>query len=293
MEEIIKKANVLMEALPYIRRFYGKTLVIKYGGSGMVTEELKQGFARDVTLLKYIGINPVVVHGGGPQIGEVLNRMGIESRFHNGIRITDTETMDVVEMVLVGKVNKQIVSLINQAGGKAIGLSGKDGQLILAEKVPLEKVKKIAKAPPELIDLGRVGKVVGINPEVLTTLDRENFIPVIAPVGVSLDGETLNINADWVAGEIAGALQAEKLILMTDIQGVQDADGKLISELDKAKMKALIKEGVIHGGMKPKVESAVRALDLGARRAHIVDGRVQHAILLEIFTNEGIGTAIS
>lgn len=292
MEELIQKARILMEALPYIRRFYGKTLVIKYGGSGMVAEELKESFARDITLLKYIGMNPVIVHGGGPQIGKVLERMGIESRFHNGIRITDQETMDVVEMVLVGKVNKEIVSLINQQGGKAIGLSGKDGQLIIAEKVPQEKVQ-MENCPPELLDLGRVGRVIGVNPEVLETLDTKNFIPIIAPVGVSDVGETLNINADWVAGEVAGALHAEKLILLTDVVGVQDEKGQVVSKLNKKKLKGLIGDKVIKGGMRPKVEAAVRALDLGTKSAHIIDGRVQHAVLLEILTDKGVGTIIS
>ncbi len=292
MDELIQKAAILMEALPYIRRFYGKTLVVKYGGSGMVAEDLKESFARDITLLKYIGMNPVVVHGGGPQIGKVLEKMGMKSRFHEGIRVTDEETMDVVEMVLVGKVNKEIVALLNQQGGRAVGLSGKDGQLIVAEKVPKEKIE-LENKPPELIDLGRVGKIVGINPDVLDTLDTKNFIPVIAPVGVSHDGETLNINADWVAGEIAGALNAEKLILMTDVPGVQNGDGELLSKLNKAQLKTLIADKIIAGGMKPKAESAMRALDLGTKSAHIVDGRVQHAVLLEILTDQGVGTIIS
>lgn len=247
MEDLIKKASILIEALPYIRRFYGKTIVVKYGGSGMVTAELKESFARDITLLKYIGMNPVIVHGGGPQIGKVLERMGIESRFHEGIRITDDETMDVVEMVLGGKINKEIVALINRHGGKAVGLSGKDGQLVMAEKVPAEEVQR-ENSPPELIDLGRVGKVTQVNPAVLETLDTQNFIPVIAPIGVSEAGETLNINADCVAGEVAGALKAEKLILMTDVAGVLDADQKLVSSLAKGRLEKMLQENVIQGG---------------------------------------------
>ncbi len=292
MEDLIQRASILIEALPYIRKFAGKTLVVKYGGNGMVTDELKESFARDITLLKYIGMNPVIVHGGGPQIGKVLDRMGIESRFHEGIRITDDETMDVVEMVLVGKVNKEIVSLINRHGGKAVGLSGKDGQLVMAERVPTEEVKK-ENSPPEIIDFGRVGKVHRINPEVLETLDTENFIPVIAPVGVDENGETLNINADWVAGAIAGALKAEKLILLTDIKGVLDQAGHLQSELKKAELQALLDENVIQGGMRPKVKACLKALETGAHSTHIIDGRVQHAVLLELLTDQGVGTIIS
>lgn len=281
-----------MEALPYIRRFYGKTIVVKYGGSGMVTDDLKESFARDITLLKYIGMNPVIVHGGGPQIGQVLKKMGIESRFHEGIRITDDETMDVVEMVLVGKINKEIVALMNRHGGRAVGLSGKDGELIVAEKVPFEKIEK-ENSPPELIDLGRVGKVRKVNPGVLETLDTKNFIPVIAPVGVSDEGETLNINADWVAGEIAGALKAEKLILLTDISGVQDKDKKLVPVLEKAELERMLDERIIQGGMRPKVKAALKALEMGVHTTHIIDGRVQHAVLLEILTDKGVGSIIS
>jgi len=280
-----------MEALPYIQRFYGKTIVVKYGGSGMITADLKESFARDITLLKYIGMNPVIVHGGGPQIGKMLEKMGIESKFHDGIRITDDETMDIVEMVLGGKINKEIVALINRHGGKAVGLSGKDGQLVLAEKVPAEQVKK-ENSPPELIDLGRVGKVQKINPSILETLDAENFIPVIAPVGVSEAGETLNINADWVAAEVAGALKAEKLILLTDVIGVQDADKKLLPELNKKQLSDLLAERVIQGGMRPKIKAALRAMEAGVHSTHIIDGRVQHAVLLEILTDEGVGTVV-
>ncbi len=280
-----------MEALPYIRRFYGKTIVVKYGGSGMITDELKESFARDITLLKYIGMNPVIVHGGGPQIGSMLKKMGIESRFHEGMRITDEETMDVVEMVLGGKINKEIVSLINRHGGKAVGLSGKDGQLIVAEKIPAEKVHK-EDSPPELIDLGRVGKVKHVNPSVLETLDTKNFIPVIAPIGVSESGETLNINADWVAGEVAGALKAEKLLLMTDVAGVQDDNKQLIPVLERKRLEELLNDNIIQGGMRPKVKAALCALESGTHSAHIIDGRVQHAVLLEILTDEGVGTIV-
>lgn len=292
MKDLIQRASILMEALPYIQRFYGKTIVVKYGGSGMVTDELKKSFARDITLLKFIGMNPVIVHGGGPQIGTMLKKMGIESKFHEGIRITDDETMDVVEMVLGGKINKEIVALINQHGGKAVGLSGKDGQLVVAKKIPVEKVEK-ENSPPELIDLGRVGKVEKVNPGVLETLDSENFIPVIAPVGVSPDGETLNINADWVACEIAGALKAEKLILLTDVIGVQDEKKQLVSVLDHERVGKMMRDNIIQGGMRPKVSAALKALEHGVHTAHIVDGRVQHAVLLEILTDEGVGTAIS
>ena len=289
MEELIAKASVLMEALPYIRKFFGKTIVIKYGGAAMVDEALKEGFARDVVMLKYIGMNPIIIHGGGPQIGEMLAKMGIESKFHNGMRITDEETMDIVEMVLVGKINKEIVSLINQHGGRAVGLSGKDGELICAKKLPKEKVT-FDKKVPEIIDLGRVGNVKTVNPKVLQALDAQNFIPVVAPVGISEKGETLNINADLVAGALAGALKA---VLMTDINGVLGETGELLSAVKASQMKALLKTGVIRGGMIPKVECALKALDDGVGSAHIIDGRVRHAVLLEIFTDKGIGTVIS
>ena len=292
MEELIAKASVLMEALPYIKKFFGKTLVIKYGGAAMVDESLKEGFARDIVLLKYIGMNPIIVHGGGPQIGEMLAKMGIESKFHNGMRITDEQTMDIVEMVLVGKINKEIVSLINHHGGKAVGLSGKDGDLICAKKLPKEKVT-FDKKVPEIIDLGRVGNVKSVNPKVLQALDAQNFIPVVAPVGISEKGETLNINADLVAGALAGALKAEKLVLMTDINGVLGENGELLSAVKASQMKALLKTAVIHGGMIPKVECALKALEDGTGSAHIIDGRVRHAVLLEIFTDKGIGTVIS
>lgn len=292
MKELIEKASILMEALPYIRRFAGKTVVIKYGGNAMVDEKLKESFAKDVIMLDYIGLNPVVVHGGGPQIGQVLKKMGIESKFHNGMRITDEATMDVVEMVLVGDINKEIVSLINRHGGKAVGLSGKDGGLIKAKKLPKEKVTFDEKTP-EVIDLGKVGNVQSVDPSILLTLDQARFIPVIAPVGISEKGETLNINADLMAGALAASLKSEKLVLLTDVEGVKDQDGKLISNLTRTEAKRLIKEGIIHGGMIPKVECALKALEQGVKSAHIVDGRVQHAVLLEIFTDTGVGTVIS
>ena len=291
IEPLIKKANILMEALPYIRKFYGKVVVIKYGGNAMVDEKLKESFAKDIIMMRYIGIIPIVVHGGGPQIKDVLEKMGIESKFHQGMRITDAATMDVVEMVLVGNVNKKIVSLINQHGGRAIGLSGKDGGLIQAEKLPSEEVSKET-SPNELIDFGRVGKVKHVHTDVLELLERDNFIPVVAPVGVSEDGEALNINADWVAGALAGALQAEKLILLTDVEGVKDTDGKLVSEAEVAEAVKMIDGGVAQGGMIPKLQCCIQALSNGVTAAHIIDGRVEHAVLLEIFTDKGVGTII-
>ena len=292
MENPIDKAKILIEALPYIRRFNGKTIVIKYGGSTMEEERLKRSFALDVVLLKYIGLNPVVVHGGGPQIGEVLAKMGKKSQFIEGMRVTDGETMDVVEMVLVGKVNKEIVSLINQQGGKAVGLSGKDGRLIIAKKLKLTK-NLGRERPPEIIDIGMVGEVKAINPEVIEALERENFIPVIAPVGVGEEGETYNINADLVAGKVASALKAEKLILLTDVDGVMDEKKRLIPTLDAKKAKELITRKVISSGMIPKVDCCLHALEEGVNKTHIIDGRVEHAILLEIFTDVGIGTQIT
>ncbi|MDP2683230.1 MAG: acetylglutamate kinase [Deltaproteobacteria bacterium] len=281
MQRYIQKIETLLESLPYIRQFYGKTIVIKYGGHAMVEERLKQSFARDIILMKYVGLNPVIVHGGGPQIGEFLKKLGKESRFVKGIRITDEETMDVVEMVLVGKVNKEIVGLINHFGGKAVGLSGKDGGLIKASKL---------KNKGE--DMGMVGEVKSVNPKVIETLDRDKFIPVIAPVGVGDDGKTYNINADNVAGKIAAALKAEKLILLTDVQGVFDKNKKLISAMDTTHAKKLIKSGAASGGMIPKLECCLDALKGGVYKAHIVDGRVEHAVLLEVFTDAGIGTEI-
>ena len=292
MQELIDKANVLMEALPWIRRFYGKTIVIKYGGNAMVEERLKEGFARDVILMKFIGLNPVVVHGGGPQIGQVLKAMGKESRFVQGMRVTDPETMDVVEMVLGGKVNKEIVSNINRHGGKAVGLSGKDGGLILARKLEMTALNPETLSP-EIIDVGLVGEVELVNPQVITALEKEHFIPVIAPIGVGLEGETYNINADLVAGKIAGALRAEKLILLTDVEGVKDKTGRLISTIDVARVPDLINDGTISGGMIPKVNCCLDAVEEGVHKTHIIDGRMEHACLLEIFTDKGIGTAIA
>lgn len=292
MGDPIDKAKVLIEALPYIRRFYDKTIVIKYGGSTMEEDRLKRSFALDVVLLKYIGINPVVVHGGGPQIGEMLNRIGKKSEFIQGMRVTDKETMDIVEMVLVGKVNKEIVALINQQGGKAVGLSGKDGRLILAKKLKLTKDSGKGEIPEE-VDIGMVGEVKAVNPEVIEALEKENFIPVIAPVGVGEEGETYNINADLVAGKIASSLKAEKLILLTDVEGVMDKKRALIPSLDIKQAKRLIEQKIISSGMIPKVNCCIDALMEGVSKTHIIDGRVEHAILLEIFTDVGIGTQIT
>ena len=290
MQDFISKAEVLMETLPYFRRFYGKTFVIKYGGHAMADEELKESFAQDVVLLKYVGINPVIVHGGGPQIDQVLERMGITSRYVRGMRVTDQETLDIVEMVLVGKVNKEIVNLINQHGGMAVGLSGKDGGLILARKMNVT-VSDNGK-PTEIIDIGMVGEIVGINPLIIDSLDDNKFIPVIAPVGVGLKGETYNINADLVAGEVAESLHAEKLILMTDVEGVKDKKSELLSTLTEKQARKLIQDGVVGAGMIPKVECCIEALKGGVGKTHIIDGRVKHAVLLEIFTKQGVGTEV-
>ncbi len=291
MQPGIEKAQILIESLPYIKKFYNKTVVIKYGGHAMVDEELKKNFALDIVLMKYIGLNPVVVHGGGPQINSVLKRMGITSSYIDGMRVTDGETMDVVEMVLVGKVNKEIVGLINFHGGKAVGLSGRDGDLIQARKRTIIKGQS-KDTPPEIIDLGRVGEVTRVNPAVLETLDARGFIPVIAPVGVGEDGCSYNINADLVAGAVAAHLGAEKLILLTDVQGVLNQAGQLISSLTRAEADALIADGTIAGGMIPKIECCQQAVANGVGKAHIIDGRVEHAILLEMFTPEGVGTEI-
>ncbi len=295
MQELIEKASVLMEALPYIRKFNGKTIVVKYGGHAMTDPKLKESFAKDIVLLDYIGLNPVIVHGGGPQIDEMLDKMQIESKFHQGMRITDKETMDVVEMVLAGDINKDIVSLINRVGGKAVGLSGRDGGLIKAKKLPKEKIASAEgeSGKDEKIDLGRVGSVKEVDPSVLRTLEQGRFIPVIAPVGFDEKGEPLNINADLVAGAIAAALQAEKLVLLTDVAGIKDKDGNLLPTINKSEARRLIIDGVITGGMIPKVDCALKAADEGVKSVHIVDGRVQHAVLLEIFTDKGVGTVIS
>lgn len=284
-------AHVLTEALPYIRRFRGKTVVIKYGGNAMIDENLKNSFARDVTLMKLVGINPVVVHGGGPQIGQLLQRLGMQSHFVDGMRVTDAQTMDVVQMVLGGLVNKEIVSLINRHGGRAVGLTGKDGDLIRARKLNLTR-NDPAMAAPELIDLGHVGEVAHVNSAVVDLLVSGDFIPIIAPVGVGEDGESYNINADLVAGKIAEVLKAEKLFLLTNVRGLLDKQNQLISRLDLAQVEALTLDGTIYGGMIPKIRCAVEAVQGGVGAAHIVDGRIEHAVLLELFTDEGVGTLI-
>jgi acetylglutamate kinase len=290
MEELIRKADILIESLPYIKEFYGQTIVIKYGGHAMVDDELKFSFARDIVLMKYIGLNPVIVHGGGPQIGEMLKKLNIESQFVSGMRVTDKQTMNIVEMVLAGKVNKDIVSLINRNGGKAIGLSGKDGNLITAEKLYLKEGDDFVMTP-EIIDLGHVGKVKHVDVGVLSTISKD-FIPVIAPVGIGEDHQPYNINADLVAGSIAAALNARKLMLLTDVQGVLDKEGKLISTLTPEKIRMLKKNGTLTGGMIPKIDCALDAVTNGVGKAHIVDGRVSHSVLLELFTDSGIGTQI-
>ena len=292
MQKLIEKAKILIEAMPYIQTFRGKTFVIKYGGNAMIDEALKQGFAQDVVLLRFIGINPVIVHGGGPQIGKIMERMGKKSSFVSGQRVTDEETMDIVEMVLGGKVNKEIVNLISQAGGRAVGLTGKDGGLIQAKKLKLTR-KSEETGETEIIDIGLVGEVTEVRPEALQALDQGGFIPVIAPVGVGAHGETYNINADLVAGAIAGALKAEKLILLTDQAGILDKDKNLISSLNKKKVESMVKAGTVSGGMLPKTKSCFDALEAGCAKVHIIDGRVPHALLLEIFTREGIGTEIT
>ncbi len=284
-------AHVLIEALPYIRRFRGKTIVIKYGGNAMVDEGLKHGFARDVVLLKLVGINPVLVHGGGPQIGRLLERLGKTSRFVEGMRVTDRETMDVVEMVLGGLVNKEIVNLINQHGGHAVGLTGKDGALIRARKIHLQPRSPEADAP-EIIDLGHVGEVESIDPGVVNMLVHGDFIPVIAPIGVGEDGVSYNINADLVAGKMAQVLGAEKLILLTNTRGVLDRDGGLLTGLTAVEVERLIDDGTISGGMIPKIRCAMDAIAGGVRNVHIIDGRIEHAVLLELFTDRGIGTLL-
>jgi len=291
MEKFIDKAEVLIEALPYIRRFYNKTIVIKYGGHAMVDNDLKVNFALDVILMKYVGFNPIIVHGGGPQIGKVLEKMGKPSKFIDGMRVTDLETMDIVEMVLVGKINKEIVGLINHHGGQAVGLSGKDGQLIMAKKLDIIKQKDGTDAP-EIIDIGMVGEVESINPNVIEALDRNKFIPVIAPIGIGSQGETYNINADLVAGKIASALRAEKMVLLTDVEGLLDEKKRLISTIDSKKVRKYIKEGIISEGMIPKVTCCLEALTEGVVKTHIIDGRVKHALLLEVFTDVGVGTEI-
>lgn len=294
MQESIDRAKGLIESLPYMQEFRHKTIVIKYGGHAMVDENLKKQFALDMILLKHIGINPVIVHGGGPQINQLLDRLEIKPSYVQGMRVTDGETMSVVEMVLVGKVNKEIVGNINHCGGRAVGLSGRDGDLICAEKLKISKknVDALKDAPPELIDLGRVGQVTKVNVQILKALDENDFIPVIAPVGVGADGQAFNINADLVAGAVAGELKAAKLILLTDVAGVQDGGGTLMRSLQQQDLEGYIADEVIAGGMIPKVRCCADALRKGVKKTHILDGRIEHAILLEMFTKEGIGTEI-
>lgn len=287
-EETAVTARVLTEALPYIQKFHGQTVVVKYGGNAMTEDALKHSFARDVVLMKLVGINPVVVHGGGPQIGELLEKLNIESRFVNGMRVTDSATMDVVQMVLGGLVNQEIVSLINTNGGRAVGVTGKDGSLIQAKQLAMEPSMNA----PEIIDIGHVGEITSINTEILTTLTHSAFIPVIAPIGVGKDGESYNINADIVAGKIAEALTAEKLVLLTNTPGILDADGSTISEVTKSAVETLIADGVVNEGMLPKVQCALDAVDGGVHSVQIIDGRERHAVLLEIFTDAGVGTQI-
>lgn len=284
-------ADVLIEALPYIQRFKGKTVVVKFGGNAMVDEQLKHSFARDIVLMKLVGINPIVVHGGGPQIGRLLERLGKSTGFVDGMRITDSETMDVVEMVLGGLVNKEIVNLINMNGGKAVGLTGKDGDFIRAKKIHLQKTSPEAKVP-EIIDLGHVGEVSSIDPAVVDMLGRGDFIPVIAPIGVGEDGHSYNINADLVAGKVAEVLKAEKLILLTNIAGILDKEGNLLTGLTLKAVDDLIADGTIYGGMIPKTRCATDALKGGVNKVHIIDGRVAHAVLLELFTDQGVGTLL-
>jgi acetylglutamate kinase len=283
MNRLIEKAAVLVEALPYIRAFAGKTLVIKYGGKAQIDEALKAGFAEDVVLMKYIGLNPVIVHGGGPQISRMMTRLGKEPRFVDGVRITDRETMEIVEMVLGGVINKEIVELITRHGGRAVGVSGKDGRLITAKRM---------KTTGKRADLGQVGDVEAIDPKLLVDLTTDRYIPVIAPIGVGRDGSTYNINADSVAGAVARAVKAEKLVVLTDVAGIQDKAGRLIPTLSRKDIQRLIKAGTITAGMLPKVHACLTAVESGVAKAHIIDGRVPHALLLEIFTKEGIGTEI-
>jgi len=291
-DNALQTANILTEALPYIQKFTGRTLVIKFGGNAMIDDQLKQSFARDIVLMKLVGINPVIVHGGGPQIGELLEKLNIESNFVDGMRVTDNRTMDVVEMVLGGAVNKEIVSLINHAGGKAIGITGKDGQLITAKKMLVTRNNPEMEAP-EIIDIGQVGEVKHINTSIIDMLTGGDFIPVIAPIGVDDEGNSYNINADLVAGKIAEVLQAEKLLLLTNISGLQDKEGTVLTGISTKQVDELIADGTISGGMLPKIRCALDAVKANVRSAHIIDGRVSHAVLLEIFTDEGVGTLIT
>jgi len=283
-----KKAQILAEALPYIRRFHGKTIVIKYGGNAMTDERLKHSFARDIVLLKLVGMNPVVVHGGGPQIDQMLGRVGKKGEFIQGMRVTDRETMDVVEMVLGGLVNKDIASLINQAGGRAIGLTGRDGNFLRARKLRVSNQEQVG----EMIDIGQVGEIEAIDPEVISLLESREFIPVVAPIGVGPEGDAYNINADLVAGKLAVVLRAEKLILLTNTPGVLDKDGQLLTGLTPREVDALVSDGTLHGGMLPKIAAALDAARSGVNTVHIIDGRVENAVLLEVLTDQGVGTLI-
>jgi acetylglutamate kinase len=284
-------AKVLIEALPYIRKFHGKTIVVKYGGNAMIADELTRTFARDIVLMKLVGMNPIVVHGGGPQIGDLLGKLNIPTRFVDGMRVTDAATMDVVEMVLGGLVNQDIVSLVNHVGGRAVGITGKDGQLIEARKMTIQRESPELKAP-EIIDIGHVGEIERINRGVVDTLIGSGFIPVIAPIGVGSQGESYNINADLVAGRLAQDLRAEKLMLLTNTAGLLDKAGNTLTGITPAQVAALIEDGTISGGMLPKVRCAVDAVEAGVESAHIVDGRIPHAVLLEVFTDSGVGTLI-
>lgn len=294
MNKLIKKANVLVEALPYIRTFAGKTVVIKYGGKAMTDDALKEGFAMDVVLLKYVGLNPVIVHGGGPQIDQMLSRLSLESKFRQGVRVTDRATMEVVEMVLGGRINKEIVSLLNQHGARAVGLTGKDGGLIMCRPLTVKAWAERFSAEPDgpEKDFGLVGEVQSVDPRLVVKLQQEGFIPVIAPIGTDREGHTYNINADLVAGEIATALKAEKLLILTDVKGIRDGRSRHVSTLSRKDMHRMVKRGTISEGMLPKVHACLTALDGGVRKAHVIDGRMPHAILLEVFTDKGIGTEI-
>ncbi len=290
--DAVQIAQVLTEALPYIQRFTGKTIVVKFGGNAMVDEQLQKSFARDIVLMKLVGMNPIVVHGGGPQIGNLLEKLNLPSRFVDGMRVTDSQTMDVVEMVLGGAVNKQIVNLINSSGGQAIGITGKDGHFIRAQKMEVSRYSPELGAT-EIIDIGHVGEVRSINRKVIDLLVQSDFIPVIAPIGVGADGTAYNINADLVAGKVAESLQAEKLMLLTNVAGLQDKSGEVLTGLSTAKVDDLIADGTIYGGMLPKIRCALDAVKGGVASAHIIDGRVPHAVLLEVFTDAGVGTLIS
>jgi acetylglutamate kinase len=297
MNKLIKKANILVETLPYIRAFSDKTIVIKYGGNAMMEESLKHKFAQDIVLMKYVGINPVIVHGGGPQIDEMLKRLGIEAQFKQGVRVTDEKTMEIVEMVLAGKINMEIVDLLNRHGGRAVGVSGKDGGFITAKPLTVKAwIESLGMEMEEdsLTDdtFGYVGDIQSINPRLIEKLQQDNFIPVIAPIGTDREGNTYNINADLVAGAVAASVKAEKLLMLTDVKGIRNAKGRHISTLSRKEMQRLVKKCVIREGMLPKVHACLHALDGGVQKAHIIDGRMPHAILLEVFTDKGIGTEI-